>query len=88
MQGGCITLSSLGAGGGTQFTPIINLPEIAILGVSRVIKKPVYIGDQLMPRLMMPLALSYDHRAVNGVDGAKFVRHLAGLLGDVRKLAM
>lgn len=88
MQGGCITLSSLGAGGGTQFTPIINLPEVAILGVSRLIKKPVYQGDQLLPRLMMPLALSYDHRAVNGVDGAKFVRHLAALLADVRKLAI
>lgn len=88
MQGGCMTLSSLGAGGGTQFTPIINLPEVAILGVSRVIKKPVYLEDQLLPRLMMPLALSYDHRAVNGVDGAKFVRHIAALLADVRKLAM
>lgn len=90
MQGGCITLSSLGAGGGTQFTPIINLPEVAILGVSRVIKKPVYQDDQSLPvpRLMMPLALSYDHRAVNGVDGAKFTRYISALLTDIRKLAM
>lgn len=88
MQGGCITLSSLGAIGGVQFTPIINLPEVAILGVSRVRKLPVYRGDQLVPRLIMPLALSYDHRAVNGVDGTKFTTHIADLLSDIRKLAM
>lgn len=88
MQGGCITLSSLGAGGGTQFTPIINLPEVAILGVSRVSKQPVYIGDELQPRLIMPLALSYDHRAVNGVDGAKFVRYISSLLSDLRNVIM
>ena len=88
MEGGCITLSSLGASGGTQFTPIINLPEVAILGVSRVKKVPVYVGEELQPRLVMPLALSYDHRAVNGVEGAKFTRFLAEILTDARNLAM
>ena len=88
MKGGCITLSSLGAAGGRQFTPIINIPEVAILGVSRVNKVPVYQGEHLVPRLMMPLALSYDHRAVNGVDGAKFTSYISNLLGDIRNLAM
>ena len=72
MQGGCITLSSLGNLGGTQFTPIINPPEVAILGASKMAYRPVYTDGAFVPRLILPLALSYDHRAVNGVDGAKF----------------
>ena len=88
LQGGCITLSSLGRGGGTQFTPIINLPEVAILGVSRVDVKPLWQEDKFVPRSMMPVALSYDHRAVNGVDGANFTRFVCSLLSDPRNLSM
>lgn len=88
MQGGCITLSSLGALGGTQFTPIINVPEVAILGVSKSSYKPVYQGEEFVPRLMLPIALSYDHRAINGVDGAKFTSYLKYLLSDIRNLTL
>lgn len=88
MQGGCITLSSLGAQGGTQFTPIINVPEVAILGVSRSYHKPIYQQQEFIPRLVLPIALSYDHRAINGVDGAKFTVYLAYLLSDIRNLAL
>lgn len=86
MQGACFTISSLGALGGTGFTPIVNAPEVAILGVSKTQVKPVYIKGQLVPRQMLPLALSYDHRAVNGVDGGLFATYLAKLLGDIRLL--
>lgn len=88
MQGACFTISSLGALGGTGFTPIVNAPEVAILGVSKTQVKPVYINGQLQPRQMLPLALSYDHRAVNGVDGGMFITTLARLLGDIRLLAL
>lgn len=88
MQGACFTISSLGALGGTGFTPIVNAPEVAILGVSKTQTKPVYIDGQLQPRQMLPFTLSYDHRAVNGVDGGMFVTYLAQLLGDIRKLAL
>lgn len=88
MQGACFTISSLGALGGTGFTPIVNAPEVAILGVSKTQLKPVYINGQLQPRQMLPLALSYDHRAVNGVDGGMFITSLARLLGDIRLLAL
>ena len=88
MQGGCITLSSLGAQGGTQFTPIINMPEVAILGVSRSYHKPIRKEEEWIPRLMLPLALSYDHRAVNGADGAKFTTYLSYLLGDLRNFIL
>ncbi len=88
MQGACFTISSLGALGGTGFTPIVNAPEVAILGVSKTQTKPVYSNGQFVPRQMLPIALSYDHRAVNGVDGGMFVTTLARLLGDIRLLAL
>lgn len=87
MQGGCFTISSLGGIGGTAFTPIINAPEVAILGVSRSQQKPVYDGKGgFNPRLMLPLSLSYDHRVIDGADGARFVRHLAECLTNIKKL--
>jgi pyruvate dehydrogenase E2 component (dihydrolipoamide acetyltransferase) len=88
MQGACFTISSLGAIGGTGFTPIVNTPEVAILGVSRTSTKPVYINGEFVPRQMLPLTLSYDHRAVNGVDGGMFATLLAQLLGDIRLLVL
>ena len=88
MQGACFTISSLGALGGTGFTPIVNAPEVAILGVSKTQVKPVYIDGKFEPRQMLPLALSYDHRAVNGVDGGLFATYLAKLLGDIRLLVL
>jgi pyruvate dehydrogenase E2 component (dihydrolipoamide acetyltransferase) len=86
MQGGCFTVSSLGGIGGTAFTPIINAPEVAILGVSRSSMKPVYLNGQFVPRLMLPLSLSYDHRVIDGADGARFSSALVAALGDVRGL--
>jgi pyruvate dehydrogenase E2 component (dihydrolipoamide acetyltransferase) len=74
MQGGCFSISNLGGIGGTSFTPIVNAPEVAILGVSRARTEPVYRDGQLLPRLMLPLSLSYDHRAIDGADGARFLR--------------
>jgi pyruvate dehydrogenase E2 component (dihydrolipoamide acetyltransferase) len=88
MQGGCFTISSLGSIGGTAFTPIVNTPEVAILGVSKAEMQPRWNGDEFEPRLMMPLSLSYDHRAVNGADAARFTQYLAKLLGDIRHLVM
>ena len=82
MQGGCFTVSSLGGIGGTAFTPIINAPELAILGVSRASTQPVYRDGALVPRLMLPLSLSYDHRVIDGADGARFAAALAAALGD------
>ena len=86
MQGGCFTISSLGAIGGTGFTPIVNAPEVAILGVSKAAIKPVWNGSEFVPRNMLPLALSYDHRAINGADAGNFFTYLSSVLGDVRKL--
>jgi len=86
MQGGCFTISSLGGIGGTAFTPIINAPEVAILGVSRSSHKPVYKDGTFVPRLMLPLSLSYDHRVIDGAAAARFTTHLAGLLADARGL--
>ena len=86
MQGGCFTVSSLGGIGGTAFTPIINAPELAILGVSRSQMKPVYREGAFVPRLMMPLSLSYDHRVIDGADGARFSTALAAQLNDVAGL--
>ena len=86
MQGGCMTLSSLGNLGGTQFTPIINPPEVAILGASKAVYRPVYSNGEFVPRLILPLALSYDHRAVNGVDGAKFTSFMVQVLHDFSQL--
>ena len=88
MQGGCFTISSLGGIGGTAFTPIVNTPEVAILGVSKAEMQPRWDGSQFEPRLMMPLSLSYDHRAVNGADAARFTQYLAKVLGDIRHLIM
>ena len=88
MQGGVFTVSSLGGIGGTLFTPIVNAPEVAILGVSRSEMKPVWNGSEFAPRLMLPLSLSYDHRVVDGADGVRFTTLLAELLGDIRRLLL
>ncbi len=88
MQGACFTISSLGAIGGTGFIPIINAPEVAILGVAKTDIKPVYIDGEFKPRKMLPLTLSYDHKALNGVDGGQFADYLVRLLGDIRHLAL
>ncbi|PCM44613.1 dihydrolipoyllysine-residue acetyltransferase [Marinobacter sp. ANT_B65] len=88
MQGACFTITSLGGIGGTAFTPIVNAPEVAILGVSRAAMKPVWDGSEFQPRLMLPLSLSYDHRAVNGADAARFTSLLGQLLGDIRTLLL
>ncbi len=88
MQGACFTISSLGAIGGTGFTPIVNAPEVAILGVSKTQIKPVYINNQFVPRQMLPFSLCYDHRAVNGVDAGNFATRLAEILSDIRLLMM
>ncbi len=85
MQGACFTISSLGGIGGTSFTPIINAPEVAILGVSKSAIKPVWDGKQFVPRLMLPMSLSYDHRVIDGAAGARFAAHLGGLLTDMRR---
>jgi pyruvate dehydrogenase E2 component (dihydrolipoamide acetyltransferase) len=88
MQGACFTITSLGGIGGTAFTPIVNTPEVAILGVSKAAMKPVWDGKAFQPRLMLPLSLSYDHRAVNGADAARFTSALARLMGDIRTLLL
>ena len=88
MQGGCISISSLGGIGGTQFTPIVNAPEVAILGISRAEMKPKWDGRDFAPRLMMPFSLSYDHRVIDGAEGVRFTSYLAQLLGDIRRLLL
>lgn len=88
MQGACFTITSLGGIGGTAFTPIVNTPEVAILGISKAAMKPVWDGKEFQPRLMLPLSLSYDHRAVNGADAARFTTLLSQLLGDIRSLLL
>jgi pyruvate dehydrogenase E2 component (dihydrolipoamide acetyltransferase) len=88
MQGGCFSISSLGGIGGTAFTPIINAPEVAILGVSRSQTKPVWNGHEFTPRLMLPLSLSYDHRVIDGAEAARFSSFLAQQLGDIRRLLL
>ena len=88
MQGGCMSISSLGGIGGTSFTPIVNAPEVAILGVSRASMKPVWNGSDFEPKLMCPLSLSYDHRVVDGADGARFVTYIGQLLADARRLLL
>ena len=88
MQGGCFTISSLGGIGGTHFTPIVNAPEVAILGVSKSEMTPVWNGKDFMPRLMLPLSLSYDHRVIDGADGARFITFINGVLSDLRRLVM
>ena len=88
MQGGCFSISSLGGIGGTGFTPIINAPEVAILGVSRSAMKPVWNGQAFEPRLLLPLSLSYDHRVIDGASAARFTAYLAQVLGDLRRLLL
>lgn len=86
MSGGCFTISSLGGIGGTAFTPIVNSPEVAILGLSRSAIKPVYENNEFKPRLMLPLSLSYDHRVIDGAEAARFTRFIAECLSDIRKV--
>ncbi len=88
MQGGCFTVSSLGAIGGMGFTPIVNSPEVGILGVSKSQMKPVWNGTEFVPRLMLPLCLSYDHRVINGGDAGRFMTHLVKSLSDIRHLSL
>ncbi|MBW8814194.1 MAG: 2-oxo acid dehydrogenase subunit E2 [Caulobacterales bacterium] len=82
MSGGCFTISSLGGIGGTAFTPILNAPEVAILGVTAMQTRPVWTGEAFAPRQMLPLSLTYDHRVINGADAARFVRHLGEAIAD------
>ena len=88
LQGGCFTISSLGGIGGLHFTPIINTPEVAILGVSRAAMKPVYENGEFTPRLIMPFAISYDHRVIDGVAGAQFSQYLSTVLSDIRHILL
>ena len=88
MQGGCFSISSLGGIGGTSFTPIINAPEVAILGVARAAMRPVYAEGGFVPRLILPLSLSYDHRVIDGADGARFTTFLSALLSDTRRMLL
>jgi pyruvate dehydrogenase E2 component (dihydrolipoamide acetyltransferase) len=88
MQGGCMSISSLGGIGGTHFTPIINAPELAILGVSKSYMKPVWDGKQFVPQLTLPLSLSYDHRVIDGASGARFNAYLGSLLADFRRIVL
>jgi pyruvate dehydrogenase E2 component (dihydrolipoamide acetyltransferase) len=88
MQGSTFTISSLGGIGGTGFTPIINAPEVAILGVTRSATKPVWDGSEFVPRLIVPLSLSYDHRVIDGAAAARFMVHLAGVLADLRRVLL
>lgn len=88
MQGGCFSISSLGGIGGTHFTPIINAPEVAILGLSRGYQKPVWDGKQFVPRLTLPLSLSYDHRVIDGAEAARFNAYLASVLADFRRVSL
>ncbi|MEN8720329.1 MAG: 2-oxo acid dehydrogenase subunit E2, partial [Oceanococcaceae bacterium] len=88
MQGGCFSISSLGGIGGEHFTPIVNAPEVAILGVSRASMAPVWDGQSFIPRLIVPLSLSYDHRVIDGAAAARFTTELAGLLADMRLMLL
>lgn len=88
MQGSSFTISSLGGIGGTAFTPIINMPDVAILGLSRSSLKPVYVNKQFLPRLMLPLSLSYDHRVIDGAEGARFITYLSSCLSDIRTVLL
>jgi len=88
LQGGCFSISSLGGLGGTLFTPIINAPEVAILGVGKAVMKPAWNGKEFVPRLMLPLSLSYDHRVIDGAQGARFISYLSGVLSDIRRLVL
>lgn len=88
MQGGCMSISSLGGIGGTSFTPIVNAPEVAILGVTRANMQPVWNGKEFVPRLMLPLDITYDHRVIDGAEGARFMAHIKQNLSDIRRLLL
>ncbi|MGH8401640.1 MAG: 2-oxo acid dehydrogenase subunit E2, partial [Gammaproteobacteria bacterium] len=88
IQGGCFTISSLGGIGGTAFTPIVNAPEVAILGVSKSQMKPIWNGNEFLPKLMLPLSLSYDHRVIDGASAARFTTFLCQVLSEVRGLVL
>ena len=88
LQGGCFSISSLGGLGGSHFTPIINAPEVAILGVGKSVTRPVWNGKAFEPRLMLPLSVSYDHRVIDGAQGARFAAFLSGVLSDIRRLVL
>ena len=88
MQGGCFSISSLGGIGGMSFTPIVNMPEVAILGLTKARIKPVWDGTEFRPRLMLPLDLSYDHRVIDGAEAARFTAHLIQVLEDPRRLLL
>ena len=88
MTGGCFSISSLGGIGGTYFTPIINAPEVAIMGVCRSQTRPVWDGQQFVPRLMLPLSLSWDHRVIDGAAAARFNTYFASCLSDLRRIAL
>ena len=88
MSGGSFTISSLGGIGGTAFTPIVNSPEVAILGLSRSSIKPIYINGEFKPRLMLPLSLSYDHRVIDGAEAARFTRYICDCLSDLRRILL
>ena len=88
MQCACMTISSLGGIGGTAFTPIVNAPEAAILGITRAKMQPVWNGSEFVPRLMCPLDISYDHRVIDGADAARFMAHYCNAIADVRRLLL
>lgn len=88
MQGSCISISSLGGIGGTAFTPLVNAPEVAILGVTRAQMKPVWNGNEFLPRLMLPLDVTYDHRVIDGAEAARFMVYLCQGLNDIRRLLL
>ncbi|KJK17846.1 hypothetical protein UB46_35150, partial [Burkholderiaceae bacterium 16] len=88
MQGGCFSISSLGGIGGTYFTPIINAPEVAIMGVCKSYQKPVWDGKQFVPRLTLPLSLSWDHRVIDGAEAARFNTYFGQLLADFRRILL
>ena len=88
MQGGCFTISSLGGIGTTGFAPIVNAPEVAIMGLSRSSMKPVWDGKQFVPRLILPMSLSFDHRVIDGADGARFITLINQYMSDLRRPAM
>ena len=88
MSGGCFTISSLGGIGGTAFTPIVNSPEVAILGLSRASIKPVYDQGEFKPRLILPFSLSYDHRVIDGAEAARFTRYISDALSDIRRILL
>jgi pyruvate dehydrogenase E2 component (dihydrolipoamide acetyltransferase) len=88
LQGGCFSISSLGGLGGGHFTPIINAPEVAILGVGKSVTRPVWNGKAFEPRMMLPISVSYDHRVIDGAQGARFIAFLSGVLSDIRRLVL